>query len=131
MKVSPDNSDNSVETEIKRSKKKAIPRAVKEQVWLRDMGKVFEGKCRTSWCKNTINLFDFQCGHNVPESRGGPTILANLIPICSRCNTSMGASYTFTEWSMQYDSVKVSFWKRYLCFQKKLINPIHKPYGSK
>lgn len=128
-KVSPDNSSDSG-SEIKKNKKKAIPRAVKEQVWLRDMGKVFEGKCKTRWCKNTINLFDFQCGHNIPESRGGPTILANLIPICSRCNTSMGATYTFTEWSLQYGSAPLPFWKRYFCFLKKLNDPRFKPYST-
>jgi 5-methylcytosine-specific restriction endonuclease McrA len=93
-------------------RKQTIPKAVKEQLWLRDMGKSFQGKCKTSWCRNIITLFDFQCGHNIPESKGGPTTLENLVPICSRCNTSMGNQYTFTEWSQTYRGTKISLWQR-------------------
>jgi 5-methylcytosine-specific restriction endonuclease McrA len=103
--------------EEKKKRKQAIPKAVREQLWLHHMGRHFEGKCKTSWCTNTITLFDFQCGHNIPESKGGATVLENLVPICSRCNTSMGATYTFDEWSKKY-AWKYS-WKKYilcLCF---------------
>jgi 5-methylcytosine-specific restriction endonuclease McrA len=93
-----------LETNDKKCKKK-IPKAVREQLWLRDMGRTFEGKCKTSWCKNIVTLFDFQCGHNLPESKGGPTTLDNLVVICSRCNTSMGNQYTFSEWSLKHKSL--------------------------
>jgi len=63
------------------------------------MGRVFEGKCPVSWCQNTITVFDFQSGHNIPESKGGKTDLENLIPVCGRCNLSMGNQYTIDEWS--------------------------------
>jgi 5-methylcytosine-specific restriction endonuclease McrA len=79
-------------------KKKKIPVALREQVWIKQMGKVFHGKCPTTWCQNTISVFDFQSGHNIPESKGGPTNLENLIPLCSRCNLSMGNDYTFDQW---------------------------------
>ena len=82
-----------------RKKKQKIPVAFREQIWIRDYGKEFQGKCPTRWCQNIINVFDFQSGHNVPESKGGPTIPDNLIPLCSRCNMSMGDRYTFTQWS--------------------------------
>lgn len=78
--------------------KKKIPVALREQVWLKQMGRVFEGKCPTTWCQNTISVFDFQSGHNIPESKGGPTNLENLIPLCGRCNLSMGNDYTFDQW---------------------------------
>jgi 5-methylcytosine-specific restriction endonuclease McrA len=99
-----------VQTKLKRSrppkvsgdvvkyKKQPIPIALKESLWITKMGRVFEGKCKTTWCKNTITAFDFQAGHDVPESKGGPTTLENLIPICTRCNQSMGDRYTFKEW---------------------------------
>jgi 5-methylcytosine-specific restriction endonuclease McrA len=80
-------------------KKQRIPVALREQVWIKQMGKVFEGKCPTTWCQNTITVYDFQSGHNIPESKGGPTTLDNLVPLCSRCNLSMGNEYTFDEWS--------------------------------
>jgi 5-methylcytosine-specific restriction endonuclease McrA len=80
-------------------RKATIPVAFREQIWLRHMGKVFEGKCPTRWCQNKITVYDFQSGHNVPESKGGPTTPENLIPLCSRCNLSMGNRYTFDEWN--------------------------------
>lgn len=80
-------------------RKQKIPAAFREQIWFRDYGRSFEGKCPTRWCTNMINVFDFQCGHNIPESKGGPTVPDNLIPICARCNMSMGDRFTFTEWS--------------------------------
>lgn len=84
---------------VKKKRKQKIPAALREQVWIHKMGRVFEGKCPTAWCQNTITVFDFQSGHNIPESKGGPTTLDNLIPICSRCNLSMGDTYTIEEWS--------------------------------
>lgn len=71
---------------------------MREQVWLRTVGKAFESKCPIDWCQNTITVFDFQAGHNIPESKGGKTSIENLIPICSRCNLSMGDRYTIDEW---------------------------------
>jgi 5-methylcytosine-specific restriction endonuclease McrA len=80
-------------------RKQKIPAAFREQIWFRDYGHTFEGKCPTKWCSNLINVFDFQSGHNIPESKGGPTIPDNLIPVCARCNMSMGDRFSFTEWS--------------------------------
>lgn len=84
---------------VKPKKKASIPAAFREQIWLRQFGKVYESKCSTPWCKNIINVYDFQSGHNIPESKGGPTTPENLIPLCSRCNLSMGDRYTFDEWA--------------------------------
>ncbi len=78
--------------------KKAIPKALKEQVWIQNFGKVFQHKCYIKWCSNKINVFDFHVGHNIPESKGGTLCLENLKPICARCNHSMGSQYTITEW---------------------------------
>lgn len=81
-----------------KKRKAPIPTALREAVWIYHMGRSFEGKCRVPWCPNTITAFEFQCGHNIPESKGGPTRIDNLVPICSRCNLSMGDRYTITEW---------------------------------
>ena len=84
----------------KPAKRKAIiPAAFREQIWLRTFGETFKAKCPTPWCQNDINVFTFQSGHNIAESKGGPTIPSNLIPICARCNLSMGDRYTFDEWA--------------------------------
>lgn len=84
----------------KKRKKKPIPAAIREACWQKRCGRVFEHKCLTPWCPNTITVFDFQAGHDVPESKGGPTTVENLYPICSRCNQSMGDRFTFQEWSV-------------------------------
>ncbi len=115
-------------------KKKKIPTALREATWIKTMGRKFEGKCPVVWCSNTITAFDFQAGHNVPESKGGSTTLPNLIAICARCNFSMGNQYTIDEWNVihapgtqpvldeQKSPVeikdppkKVSFWRRICC----------------
>lgn len=82
--------------------KARIPKAVREQVWLCHVGPRFESKCKITWCRNTMNVFDFQSGHNIPESKGGKTDITNLIPICSRCNVSMGNQYTIDEWNERF-----------------------------
>ena len=79
-------------------KKKKIPRGLREQVWIQKVGRKFEAKCKTTWCKNKMTVFDFQAGHDIPESRGGDTTMTNLVPICSRCNLSMSNQFTFSEW---------------------------------
>ena len=79
--------------------KATIPRALREQVWLTYAGEAYKHKCLVPWCQNVMTVFDFHVGHNIPESQGGKTELQNLRPICSRCNLSMGAQYSITEWS--------------------------------
>jgi len=83
-------------------RKKKIPNALRNQVWISYMGERFRVKCPTTWCTNTITAFAFEAGHNIPESKGGPTVLENLIPICSQCNKSMGNTHTFDMWCSMY-----------------------------
>jgi hypothetical protein len=85
--------------ETKPYKKRKIPAAIREAVWIKHCGRAFEHKCATTWCQNTITAFDFQCGHNIPESKGGTMALTNLYPLCARCNVSMGDRYTIDEWN--------------------------------
>jgi 5-methylcytosine-specific restriction endonuclease McrA len=82
----------------KKYKKKSIPKALREQVWIHHFGEKFKHSCYIPWCTNTINVFDYHVGHNIPESKGGKLQINNLKPICSRCNHSMGSQYTITEW---------------------------------
>ena len=89
-------------------RKDVIPKKLREEVWIKSMGRVFEGKCCTTWCTNTITVFDFESGHNIPESKGGKTTLENLFPICSRCNKSMGNQHTFDEWCKKYSTPDVA-----------------------
>ena len=99
------------------SHKATIPKALREQVWLKKQGLTYSGKCATDWCKNIITVFDFQCGHDIPESKGGETILENLVPICSRCNLSMSNTYTFKEWNQLSKPKTMSKWFQQFVFR--------------
>ena len=80
--------------------KKKIPLALREQVWVLYCGdRNFKHKCVVKWCENIITPFNFEVGHNVPESKGGETNIDNLRPVCSKCNKSMGSQYTIDEFS--------------------------------
>jgi len=98
--------------------KAKIPQALREQVWIHFNGRKFKKKCYIQWCTNKIDVFNFQVGHNIPESKGGPTILDNLRPICSRCNQSMSNNYSIDEWN-KLGKNESSLWHRfynYICF---------------
>ncbi len=97
-----------------KQKKARIHVALREQVWLRDIGPAFAGKCRVSWCQNEVNVFNFQCGHRQAESQGGPTTLENLTAICGRCNISMGTMH-FEAWEQLggvTNAPKANWWSR-------------------
>ena len=98
----------------KKYRKKKIPKALREQVWINKMGKNFTGTCSISWCENDMSCFNFDCGHNIPESKGGPTNIENLIPICRNCNIGMGNRYTIDEWEKKYEVppkwYHISYW---------------------
>jgi hypothetical protein len=79
-------------------RKAKIPKALREQVWLSYKGKQFEKKCSVRWCTNVVTPFQFHVGHNVAESKGGPTQLSNLRVVCAACNLSMGTQ-SIDEWS--------------------------------
>ena len=83
-----------------KTEKATIPRALREQVWITHVGRVYDHKCVIPWCKNNMTVNDFHVGHDIPESKGGATEIANLKPICSRCNLSMGSQYSIQEWSL-------------------------------
>lgn len=93
--------------------KQKIPKALRRQVWITYIGKKFEHKCLVTWCENTINPFDYEVGHNVPESKGGTLDIDNLRPICSSCNSSMGDMYTIEQFS-DLSKRTSNFWE---CFR--------------
>jgi hypothetical protein len=93
-------------------KKQKIPKALREQLWIQKIGKKFETKCKTTWCRNKITVFDFQAGHDIPESKGGDTCIANLVPICGRCNLSMGNQFNFKDWCKKGN--KPSKWNQFI-----------------
>ena len=79
-----------------------VPKPLREQVWMRTCGEVFNRKCCVTWCTNTMTPFNFEAGHIIPESKGGNTHIENLLPICSPCNKSMGNRFTIHEFSKKF-----------------------------
>ncbi len=108
-------------------RKKAIPQALKWQTWIRYAGENFKAKCATPWCRNIMNVTNFQAGHRQAEAVGGPTTLENLIPICASCNQSMGTEH-FDIWSRRGQPVRRcwfsfrNFWRS--LFSQKTAYPI-------
>ncbi len=97
-------------------RKTKIKAALREQVWLRNAGPVFTTKCQTRWCNNDINVFNFQCGHVLAESKGGATTVENLVPLCSRCNQSMGTTHldAWNQLGAEPQKGKMArFWQRF------------------
>jgi hypothetical protein len=88
--------------------KEQIPKRIRELVWTTYNGEVFTSKCYVSWCTNNINVFSFQTGHDIPESKGGTLDINNLKPICGSCNLSMGNKYSITEWSKLIKPIPIS-----------------------
>ena len=88
-----------VVTGIVTAKRKAVPKALREQVWRTHIGDHYIAKCAVTWCTNEITPFDYEVGHNIPHSQGGELTIQNLRPICGRCNKSMGDKYTIDEWN--------------------------------
>ena len=85
----------------KKKRKQKIPLAVKQNVWVTNFGEVYKHKCYVDWCHRVMTVFEFEVGHNIPESKGGTLDLDNLRPICHQCNIGMGNQYTIDEWSDQ------------------------------
>jgi 5-methylcytosine-specific restriction endonuclease McrA len=100
--ISEGNLEIKKDNEVKKVKykKKNIPLAIRQQVWLKYNGKEFCSKCNIIWCKNIISVFSFHVGHVIPESKGGLINIENLRPICSSCNLSMSNKYTIDEWNI-------------------------------
>jgi 5-methylcytosine-specific restriction endonuclease McrA len=84
----------------KKYKKKSIPLAIRQQVWLKYIGELFENKCTIIWCQNKITPFRFHVGHIIAESKGGLMNIENLRPICANCNLSMSNNYSIDEWNI-------------------------------
>lgn len=76
----------------------SYPKRIREVVWNTYNGETYTSKCYVPWCSNIINVFNYQVGHDVPESKGGTYEISNLRPICGNCNLSMGNKWTIQEW---------------------------------
>lgn len=88
----------------KKYSKKNIGIQKKNECWKKYNGDEMEAECQVSWCKKVINCSDYHVGHDIAESKGGINDSDNLIPICSRCNLSMGNRFSIKEFSDTFHS---------------------------
>lgn len=71
------------------NKKKAVPKKIRDAVWIEYTGVTFAGKCYA--CGVAIDYTTgWHCSHVVAESKGGNISVENLRPCCRHCNLSMG-----------------------------------------
>ena len=88
------------QTPKQKHRKQKIPIALRQACWVRQFGETYRHKCFVDWCHRKITCFDFEVGHNLPESKGGTLDLDNLRPICRQCNIGMGNMYTIDQWRL-------------------------------
>ena len=81
-------------------KRKAIPSAVRCQVWRAAFDGSMDGRCFSCHCKITFENWD--CGHIRAQADGGEDVASNLRPLCRQCNVSMGTQ-NMLEWMKTYD----------------------------
>ena len=69
--------------------KEKISKELKKEVWKHINKDKSEVVCP---CCNIYKIYseNFDCGHMTAEACGGQATLNNLIPICHKCNISMG-----------------------------------------
>lgn len=76
-----------------RKAKKNISKVLRRKVWDYHFGPDV-GSVKCPCCEDTvIRQMEFHCGHIIPECKGGPTTVENLIPICAMCNLSMAQQH--------------------------------------
>ena len=72
--------------------KGGVPAPVRRALWEKYFGTSTKGKC---WCcerEESIDVWAFHAGHIKPRKHGGSPTVENLVPLCSNCNVSMGAT---------------------------------------
>ena len=93
---------SSFNTEIEQKRIPIAPKLRKE-VWVNTFGDVKEAKCR---CGEVITLKSSQIGHIKPVAREGTNDPSNLLPICSKCNKSMGVRNLNEYFESEYGETK-------------------------
>jgi 5-methylcytosine-specific restriction endonuclease McrA len=69
--------------------RRSLPAAVRSAVWNAWNGRA-SGVAPCTVCGTRVSQQDFECGHVVAASLGGPDTVENLRPVCRLCNRSMG-----------------------------------------
>jgi hypothetical protein len=87
-------------------KRSSIPKARRDQLWIKHFGTSYSGQCLI--CEKEFTIVDnWEAGHVVPSSKGGSDNLDNLRPICRDCNRSMGCTNMITWAKHHYPNNKI------------------------
>ena len=79
----------------------------KKKIWRGQYGEIPSALCPI--CDDsTISSESFSAGHIIPESRGGPIAIHNIMAICDDCNSQMGTHHLY--WFAWHYYSKV-FWQ--------------------
>lgn len=77
-------------TKGSRKTKKPLSGRFRQINWAKHVG-TQTGACLCfTGCGKEITQLDFECGHIIAEAHGGASSHSNIVPICSKCNRSMG-----------------------------------------
>ena len=92
---SSNNNDQVKQKDKEKDKEKeidGIPNTRRYEVWQKYLGNVLIGKCFA--CHKELSSHKmWHCGHVVARKNGGSIEVANLRPVCGRCNHSMGTMH--------------------------------------
>ena len=71
--------------------KQTISKTLRLEVWKKNCITTIDNHTICLCCFSNITESTFECGHNIAEKNGGPTILENLEALCKKCNRKMGS----------------------------------------
>lgn len=98
-----DNENNLPTPSAAMKRQQKIKPSKRRLVWKTYIG-MAHGEAPCLCCKsNTIDMWNFHCGHVKSEADGGTIELSNLRPICSLCNSSMGTTNMIKFAKEQFD----------------------------
>jgi hypothetical protein len=76
-----------------RKEKQKIPKVIKDEIWDYYIGNDVAQTLCPCCQKTQITMREFVAGHVLSEKNGGAVTRENLVPICNKCNSSMGARH--------------------------------------
>jgi len=71
--------------------RKSVPKKIREELWRKRCGNVFESRCYV--CDGTVNALNFEAGHILSVKEGGKDVIDNLKVCCVSCNRGMGSMH--------------------------------------
>ena len=80
--------DDERKTFIVKNTSSPIPKAIRDAVWMRDVGNFKNGKCYV--CKRFITDDLYETGHIKSRDNNGSDDFDNLRVVCVQCNKAMG-----------------------------------------